>query len=165
MVAICGPLLKVVSGLYCKMLLAGIYNAVDFSAEKSFQWKQLSCGCSAHVGYFWSLTRQNLQSSISLCIWYVFHKQLCTTAKLMELIIYFRSHCLFAWCSDGGIKLIPCAKAHCEIYTALLSPLSLIFGLTGDLRHVCTEEWPAWNQWTELHALGKAFVSFLLKKH
>lgn len=60
-----------------------------------------------------------------MCIWYVSHEQLCTMAKLMGLIFSLRSHCLFAWCSDSGIKLIPCVRAHCEICAALQSPLSL----------------------------------------
>lgn len=66
MVAICGPLLKVVSGLYCKMLLAGIYNAVDFSAEKSFQMKtaQLWMFCSRWIFLITNTTKSAKQHQL-----------------------------------------------------------------------------------------------------
>lgn len=99
-----------------------------FSANKSFQMKIVQLWVhnwivhSAHVGYFWSLTWQYPHSSISLCIWYVFHKcpaqQPCWWSRSSPLVsglpAYLHSVQMVGWNS------LP--KAHHKICIALKSP-------------------------------------------
>lgn len=125
-----------------------------FSAQESVHMKtaQLCVFCSCWIFLITNLMRSTKQHQPVHLNW------LCTTAKPMEPISFgLGSACLFARRSGNRVKLIPCAKAHHKICTALKSPLSLVFGLTGDFRSVCAAEWPAGYWWTEPYALAKAF--------
>lgn len=127
---------------------------VKFWFKESVHMKtaQLWVFCSCWIFLITDLIRSTKQHQP------VHLKWLCTTAKPMELISAgLGSACFFARRSDNRVKLIPCAKAHHKICTALKSPLSLIFGLTGDFRSFCAVEWPAGHWWIEPYAVRKAF--------